>query len=289
MALSDANKITILLILLVFSLGMYLSVYVSTNRYCDNLDSGAPIFINKERFGDFVSEYKSLTYEKWQKARLVKIMEKTSGLYMTYVYNTGYIRLLPENKMDMNQYWLYAADGSIMQPNKKICVENVARGNPLFVTLCDDSASQQFKLLPDGRIICLNELPYYTTDNKELLKKQTMTCLAVRPGSSGESGRTGGYGLYDVPVPLDCNYTTSSWDIIDVNPAEYVNAIAKDRRPLAAPATPLKDYSTNVSSNDYTTRGPSSNAFSDSNYPEVPSGYPVQYNSNYVKNSISYL
>ena len=286
MAMNDATKISILLVLLVFALGMYLSVYVTSNQYCNN---GSRLLVGRERFGNFVNEYKSLTYDKWQKARLVKIREKISGLYMTYIYNTGYIRLLPENKLDMNQYWLYAADGTIMQPNKKICVENVALGNPLFVTLCDDSASQQFRLMPDGRIICLNELPYYTTDNTELLKKQKMTCLALRPGVSGEAGKTGGYGLYNVPVPIDCDYTTSVWEIVDAPPAEYVNAIAKDRRPLAAAATPLKDYSTNVSSNDYSTRGPASNAFSNKTYPDGPTGYPAQYNSDYVKNSISYF
>ena len=286
MALNDTAKITILLVLLVFALGMYLSVYVSTNKYCNGLNK-SPVLI--DRFGDFTTEYKSLTYDKWQNARLVKIMEKTSGLYMTYTYNTGYIRMLPENKLDMNQYWLYAADGTIMQPNKKICVENVARGNPLFVTLCDDSASQQFRLMPDGRVICLNELPYYTTDNKELLKKQKMTCLAVRPGQSGESGWTGGYSRHMVPVPLDCDYTTAVWEIKDVPAAEYVNAIAKDRRPLAAPATPLKDYSTNVTSNNYLTRGPVSNAFSNKTYPDEPAGYPAHYNSQSVRDNISYM
>ena len=246
------TTINILSILMIFVLITFVSIHAMP---CTVGAKGENFEMN------FDQKYKSLTYKKWQKARLVRLKEKQTGLFLTYVYNTGWLRLMPNNSMNMNQYWLWSKDGALMQPDKKVCLDYIMNDQVPEVTICDDSPSQQFVLLRDGRLVNITELPYYTVHRKDFIAKQKMRCLGGRDTNRG----------YRIPIIDECSQVKSRWEIVNARAEDYVNAVEKSGyRDLATPETELRNY-TGVDTNPYLLRSVYQNFYS--TYPSR--GYPT--------------
>lgn len=189
----------------------------------------------RERFNpSFAEKY----YEPvWDGARLVRIKEINSGMYITYIRNTGMLRLSRSDPDNMYQYFLHSkVNGALMSASEKVCVTQVYPGNPIGVTICDGTGSQTFRMMSDGKILCMTEVPYYALDNKEYINSLRPQCL-----QGADSGK------YRVPITLDCSVTDSRWEIEDADMATYVNSVAGSwKSPLAKPATSLKPAQANL-------------------------------------------
>lgn len=187
---------------------------------------------NTEEFSaDFSFRQRRGTNAMWENAKIVIIKNIATNLVLTYVPRTGSVRLEPPNKSNPYQYWVYSSEGYIMQPFLEMCIsyptttgtgDDGLRMDPLM-NLCSEYAGQVFVYNKDSkRIVNRTQMPYYTINQRKLIKNQKMRCLSWYPTSWGIQRNL---GIKRVAI-VECrpNDKGQQWDLIEVNISEFEKA-----------------------------------------------------------------
>lgn len=209
-----------LLIALILILGLLYLIYEKTEYF-------HPDFSFRQRRG---------TNKIWEDAKVVMIQNIMTNSCITYIPDTGIIRLEPMNQNNPYQYWIYSKDGYIMQPHTEFCISyptTTGTGNDgsyvnPIINICSEYAGQVFIYdKPTKKLINRTQMPYYTMDRKQLLDQQQMRCLTWYPTIGGRGPRRLGVDRIAI-VPCVKDDPKQQWNIIEMSIMAFENAKTKD-------------------------------------------------------------
>jgi len=190
-------------------------------------------FSTRESFHpDFPFRQRRGTNKIWQDAKVVMIQNVHNKMCITYIPDTGIIRLEPMNKSNKYQYWIYSKDGYIMQPHTEFCISyptTTGTGNDgsyvnPIINICSEYAGQVFFYdKKSKKLINRTQMPYYTVHRRKLLGRQKMRCLSWYPTIGGRGPRALGNRRIAI---VDCvpNDTKQEWNILEMTIMEFENA-----------------------------------------------------------------